>query len=152
MAQRTAQTSDCEHCGKSFTRIASRAQKAKYCSKGCYTKASQLKRSVLHSCRYCGEPFKDSPSVRRVYCSKACVNKAEKTVWKATFATVRKAMLRRGLLTQCVRCGYDTRPDILGVHHKDRNRNNNALDNLEVLCPNCHSLEHMKHTPHGFKE
>lgn len=28
------------------------------------------------------------------------------------------------------------------VHHKDHNRLNNALDNLELLCRSCHALEH----------
>ena len=28
---------------------------------------------------------------------------------------------------------------ILQLHHKDGNHNNNNLDNLEILCPNCHS-------------
>lgn len=28
---------------------------------------------------------------------------------------------------------------ILQLHHKDGNHNNNSLDNLEILCPNCHS-------------
>jgi 5-methylcytosine-specific restriction endonuclease McrA len=61
-------------------------------------------------------------------------------------------MLRRKMLLKCERCGYDKEPQILGVHHKDRNRNNNGLSNLEVLCPMCHSLEHRKHLPHGFVE
>lgn len=29
----------------------------------------------------------------------------------------------------------------LEIHHKDGNRYNNVLDNIELLCPNCHSLE-----------
>ena len=28
----------------------------------------------------------------------------------------------------------------LELHHKDGNKNNNSLDNLEIICPNCHSL------------
>ena len=28
----------------------------------------------------------------------------------------------------------------LEIHHKDGDRTNNALDNLELLCPNCHAL------------
>lgn len=41
----------------------------------------------------------------------------------------------------CERCGED---DVmcLEVHHKDRNRDNNRLSNLAVLCANCHSKEH----------
>lgn len=61
-------------------------------------------------------------------------------------------MLTRNLIILCNRCGYNKEPKILGVHHKDRDRNNNDLINLEVLCPNCHSLEHMKHICHGFAE
>ena len=26
------------------------------------------------------------------------------------------------------------------VHHKDGNKQNNALENIEILCPNCHCL------------
>lgn len=28
----------------------------------------------------------------------------------------------------------------LELHHKDGNRKNNKLENLEILCPNCHAL------------
>lgn len=30
-------------------------------------------------------------------------------------------------------------PLVIQLHHIDGNRNNNSLDNLEMLCPNCHS-------------
>lgn len=42
---------------------------------------------------------------------------------------------------KCERCGYDLY-EILHVHHIDRNRDNNVLNNLELLCPNCHAKEH----------
>lgn len=38
----------------------------------------------------------------------------------------------------CEMCGYNKTPQILQVHHIDENRENNSLDNLQVLCPNCH--------------
>jgi hypothetical protein len=41
----------------------------------------------------------------------------------------------------CERCSYD-KYEILQVHHKDRNRNNNELENLELICPNCHYEDH----------
>jgi Zn finger protein HypA/HybF involved in hydrogenase expression len=31
-------------------------------------------------------------------------------------------------------------PIPLELHHKDGDRNNNNLDNYELLCPNCHAL------------
>ncbi|MBI2599817.1 HNH endonuclease [Candidatus Daviesbacteria bacterium] len=42
---------------------------------------------------------------------------------------------------KCERCGY-SKFQILHIHHKDRNRGNNILDNLALICPNCHYEEH----------
>ena len=33
---------------------------------------------------------------------------------------------------------------VIIVHHKDRNRTNNDISNLEILCANCHFIEHYK--------
>lgn len=41
----------------------------------------------------------------------------------------------------CERCGYN-KYEILQIHHKNRDRKNNNLDNLELICPNCHYEEH----------
>lgn len=43
---------------------------------------------------------------------------------------------------KCNRCGYKEYPEILQVHHINRDRTNNAPENLETLCPNCHTLDH----------
>ena len=152
LAARVQLISTCQECGAAFTHIASRANKAKYCSSPCYHKAMSRKGTVEYTCVHCEVKFLDAPSHKRKYCSKACVNKAAKKVWRPDFTTVRKNMVKRDMLTACARCGYCVAPHILGVHHKDRNRRNNDLSNLEVLCPNCHSLEHGKHIAHGFKE
>lgn len=42
----------------------------------------------------------------------------------------------------CERCGYDSHPAAIIVHHIDRNRMNDDIANLEVLCANCHAIEH----------
>lgn len=152
LAARVQLTSNCAECGALFSHIASRANKAKYCSPTCYRKAMNKKGTVTYQCVHCKISFLDSPSHKRKYCSKTCVNKASKEIWKPTFTTVRKNMIARGLLTSCERCGYKEYPEILGVHHKDRNRKNNDASNLEVLCPMCHSIEHKKHIAHGFIE
>lgn len=52
----------------------------------------------------------------------------------------RKALANKK--AQCERCGYNQNPAAIVVHHKDRNRMNDSLDNLEVLCANCHAAEH----------
>jgi 5-methylcytosine-specific restriction endonuclease McrA len=41
----------------------------------------------------------------------------------------------------CQRCGSTRNVD---VHHKDENRHNSDLSNLEVLCRSCHSKAHGK--------
>ena len=43
---------------------------------------------------------------------------------------------------KCERCGLTEwlgKPINLEIHHIDGDRLNNSLDNLELLCPNCHS-------------
>lgn len=56
--------------------------------------------------------------------------------------------LRRFLkesINHCQRCGKDlseaSRYEWC-VHHKDRDRTHNVLENLELLCKRCHQLEH----------
>lgn len=44
---------------------------------------------------------------------------------------------------ECERCGLTQwlgGAIPLELHHKDGNRNNNTLENYELLCPNCHAL------------
>lgn len=44
---------------------------------------------------------------------------------------------------KCECCGlteWNGKPIPLELHHKDGNHYNNDLTNLEILCPNCHSL------------
>lgn len=145
---RQQHTTDCVICGTSFAHIASRANKAKYCSRKCYYKGQSDKGKTEFECQHCHKKFNAPKSTNRKFCSKQCVNKSSKKTWKPTFTTVRKALEARGQINKCEKCGYDEYPQILGVHHIDKNRKNNELSNLIVLCPICHSLAHMKHIAH----
>lgn len=60
-----------------------------------------------------------------------------------------KTFARRYLFTranhQCTKCGWSDVHPITGkcplqINHIDGNAANNDLSNLEVLCPNCHSM------------
>jgi hypothetical protein len=62
--------------------------------------------------------------------------------YRATALTVKEQ--------KCERCGYDKCPEILVVHHRDRNRKNGAKENLELLCPNCHEEEHFLNSDGRF--
>ncbi len=50
----------------------------------------------------------------------------------------------RNLPHRCNKCGFDKNVRILLVHHKDENRLNNKLDNLKILCLNCHAIVHKR--------
>ena len=39
------------------------------------------------------------------------------------------------------RCHICSKEQGLGIHHKDGNRRNQNLYNLELLCPDCHKLQ-----------
>jgi hypothetical protein len=55
-----------------------------------------------------------------------------------------KRLIREGYKEyKCERCGlteWQGQPIPLQLHHKDGVHTNNLLNNLEVLCPNCHAL------------
>jgi len=42
----------------------------------------------------------------------------------------------------CERCGFvPEHPRQLDVHHRDGNHKNEAVENLQTLCANCHRLQ-----------
>ena len=59
--------------------------------------------------------------------------------------------LKRVLIKEigcCERCKIsDFR--VLVLHHKDRNNTNSVKENLELLCANCHAIEHSKDKKRG---
>lgn len=144
--QRHAIKASCLICNKEFNHISARCKTAKYCSNKCRYQASRKRGKSEYKCPNCNIQFFDYPSRNRIFCSKKCKADATLKNFKPTLNTVRKSMRRRNLINECNRCGFNSHPLILGVHHKDRNQNNNNISNLEILCPNCHSIEHSQHT------
>ncbi len=83
-------------------------------------------------------------------CSRSCANKNRAGIKyglkspddkaKAQKSLKIRLLKNRGL--KCERCGYD-KFEILQVHHINRDRSDNRLENLELICPNCHCEEHL---------
>ena len=95
----------------------------------------------------CGKPI--LAGLHKKTCSRSCANtyrigikyKIGRPRDKAKTAYLLKLRLLEIRENKCERCDYD-KAAILQVHHKDRNRNNNDLINLDLICPNCHYEEH----------
>ena len=136
---------DCAICAKSIYRRPSeiKAKGRAFCSLICYG-ISQRKETP---CVVCGKLI--LAGFNKKTCSRTCANKHRAGIKykigrpRDKASTVRVLKLRileeRGNI--CCRCSY-SKYEILQIHHKDRNRNNNALDNLELICPNCHYEDH----------
>jgi hypothetical protein len=58
--------------------------------------------------------------------------------------TIKKALIKFGILEEkCSSCGLSEwlgKPITLEIHHKNGDRWDNRINNVEILCPNCHSL------------
>ena len=111
---------------------------------------------VNKPCDHCGKMIYVSNSAiskslsGNNFCSRSCATAANNTIyrskenhplWTGGIAKYREIAFSK-LPHTCARCSYADVIGILQVHHKDRNRENNAIGNLEILCPTCHVLEH----------
>ena len=54
-------------------------------------------------------------------------------------------------LGHCEFCGHDGSESRLGVHHRNRNKQDQSLGNLIVLCHRCHMREHAKRGETGWQ-
>lgn len=58
---------------------------------------------------------------------------------------LKQKLIRDGIKEEkCEICGISMWQGIklpLELHHKDNNHFNNEFDNLQILCPNCHSIQ-----------
>ena len=136
----------CTICGKDIYKRPSEIQKNKgrvFCSVICYGLSCRKEKP----CIICGNSI--LAGANKKTCSRACSNKHRAGIkYKSnqsrskvkSYMTLRIRLLKeRG--STCERCGYN-KYEILEVHHEDRNRQNNDLSTLELICPNCHAQEH----------
>lgn len=121
-------------------------------------------------CLFCGKELKDKR--KKIYCSRQCQEKQYQKEyierWKNgeenglsgdynLSKRIRKYLLEKHHYS-CEKCGWGeineyTKNYPLEIHHIDGDYTNNKEENLQVLCPNCHSLtENFKaHNKNGRK-
>lgn len=136
----------CNVCGNPVYRRPGELQKKVlgiFCSHHCYG----MYQRIEIPCTVCGKMILSGANKKT--CSRSCANKNRAGIQytgrrlKDNVVTIRQLKNRmiedRG--TNCERCDFNI-CKILQVHHRDRNRSNNNITNLELLCPNCHAIEH----------
>lgn len=156
----------CKYCKKIIdlreNETPSVTKKRKFCSKECqsqyqkeYMQGNQLRKKYNCTCLNCGKELLGE----RKYCDKKCQNdhkyKEYIKKWKKGLETGKsgeyqisgyvKRYIKEKYNNQCCKCGWNeinpyTGKIPLEIHHKDGDYKNNSEDNLELLCPNCHSL------------
>lgn len=122
------------------------------CSKGtvsfhCSTYKKPVYEEGKPDCKICG---KDVPTRRHIYCSHSCYIKGvhlkredKLKNGELVSAHTMKLAFKTMSLYACSECGnkgnWNGKELSLQVDHIDGNSDNNAFENLRILCPNCHS-------------
>ena len=61
---------------------------------------------------------------------------------ESTMKTYAREISRRYFKNICHKCGKTNKPYNLHAHHKNKNRWDNRIENLELLCVKCHFDNH----------
>lgn len=151
----------CEYCSKEFNKKPSRVAITKhhYCSAECRNKGSKQtkKTGKTVQCKECDRDVYKNPSELKKskngnhFCGRSCAqtyygktHRGENHPNYVNGEGKYRDYAFRELDHKCNRCEFDSYTSILQVHHKDHDRQNNDIDNLEILCPNCHMIEHIE--------
>ena len=125
----------------------------KYCSKECHYQG--LKKGKKVACAVCAKEIYKSPrelrrsKSKKYFCDKSCQATWRNTEfvgdrhanWQEGRYAYRSVLGRHKVPRVCRLCKTaDVR--ILAVHHIDKDRTNNDVENLAWLCHNCHFLVH----------
>jgi hypothetical protein len=130
----------CKHCGGPHTY---EKRNNKFCDISCATSFNnKLKIKTKYNCLNCGINLLGN---NKKYCNAKC--QQEKQIDnKIKNGTVQSRTIKKVLLKEhgekCWCCGiteWNGKKITFELEHIDGNSNNNSLDNLSILCPNCHS-------------
>ena len=142
----------CKNCNNKFKTL--KSNKGIFCSQKCSAIFNNKKRKKYNNlCLYCGNKCHN-----KIYCNIKCkqkynerkiFNEIENNKFSRKYNSTESRWYKKYLIykygEKCMKCGWKERNLTSGnipieLEHKDGNSNNNNLNNLELLCPNCHSL------------
>lgn len=153
----------CNFCGSS---LPYEKRRQKFCSNSCSaSKNNNLrevtwkKKRITFICEECGSNFKGIESIRRKFCSVKCQGqKQHNRAVSEWLEGKRPGHHKSGGLSEfvreflfekrgkkCEQCGWcEVNPTTgkipIHIDHIDGIWENSTLENLRILCPNCHSL------------
>jgi Zn finger protein HypA/HybF involved in hydrogenase expression len=144
----------CKRCG---CEISYEKRKNKFCSRSCGASYNNIGinrhvsvngKDKKRFCLFCGSELKRN----KKYCSFKCLRALKHKEYVEDLENniiTSKVILRRYLMVKydfkCQKCGWGIPNPVSGtvcldMHHIDGDADNNVLSNVELLCPNCHSL------------
>lgn len=144
----------CSRCNEPFRRHNGHVTQ-KFCSHAC-----RFPKPARRRCMHCTEWFRPRrANPNQECCSRECSRRRWSQQRKLTnrnsgiWCNEReaKAELLKQQKGACKSCGWNRTPEVLELHHKDRNRKNKRLSNLELICPNCHAEDHFRDKTGQFK-
>ena len=130
-------------CGHCKSNLSYTKRNNKFCSRECFRlHEKELFETKIKYCLFCN---REICGVGKKYCSIHCQqnyqNKQKVETGSASPKSLKKYLIQtKGYV--CCGCGiteWRNKRIVLELEHKDGNSENNLLENLELLCPNCHS-------------
>jgi predicted nucleic acid-binding Zn ribbon protein len=147
---------NCLNCDNEFISLIK--ENRKFCSQSCAAQYNNKKRpkqkkykiKTIKTCLNCGNAIKGRG---KKFCSIKCQHIYERNEIFQKIEngdnTLSHKLYKSYLIEKhgemCMKCGWNeinpiTKKVPIELEHKDGNSENNNLSNLELLCPNCHSL------------
>lgn len=135
-------------------------KKRKFCNNSCAASYNGVGRKIAHKkikinlCKNCGKEINYKNKFCSIYCKHEYEYKEKIRKWKngelsgsvkdgaSSFV---KRYIKEKYSNKCCKCGWAEINQATGkvpveIHHIDGNYQHNEENNLELLCPNCHSL------------